>query len=50
MINKSVIILKPLAEKDIILMESWQDKEYIKKWFGDKEDWLNEINERDGNR
>lgn len=48
MINKNEIVLKPLVENDIILLESWLDKEYIKKWFGDKKDWLNEINERDG--
>ena len=30
------------------MFESWLDKEYIKRWFGDKEDWLNEINERNG--
>ncbi len=42
------ITLKPLTEKDMPLLEKWLDKEYIKKWFGDKEDWLNEINERNG--
>ena len=46
MINKSRIELKPLTEKDIPLFDKWLDKEYIKKWFGEKEDWLNEINER----
>lgn len=48
MINKSRIELKPLMDKDIPLFEKWLDKEYIKKWFGEKEDWLNEINERNG--
>lgn len=48
MIKKDEITLKPLTDKDIWLFESWLDKEYIKKWFGDKEDWLNEINERNG--
>ena len=48
MINKSEIVLKHLTEEDLILLESWLDKEYVKKWFGDKKDWLNEINERDG--
>lgn len=47
-INKEEIILKKLTDKDIPLFESWLDKEYIKKWFGDKEDWLDEINERNG--
>ena len=48
MINKKEILLKPLNEEDISLLNTWLDKEYIQKWFGKKEDWLNEINERDG--
>lgn len=48
MVNKDEIILKPLTEEDIPLLDNWLDKEYIKKWFGDKEDWLHEINERHG--
>jgi len=48
MINKNEIILKPLTDKDIPLFDKWLDKEYISKWFGEKDDWLNEINERNG--
>lgn len=48
MINKSEIVLKSLKDEDIPLFDKWLDKEYINKWFGDKEDWLNEINERNG--
>lgn len=48
MTSKNRIELKPLTEKDIPLFDKWLDKEYIKKWFGEKEDWLNEINERNG--
>ena len=48
MINKSEITLKSLTDEDIPLFDKWLDKEYINKWFGDKEDWLNEINERNG--
>ena len=47
-INKEEITLKQLTDEDITLFESWLDKEYIKKWFGDKEDWLYEISERNG--
>ncbi|MCQ4916638.1 GNAT family N-acetyltransferase [Bacteroides nordii] len=47
-INREEITLKQLTDEDIPLFESWLDKEYIKRWFGDKEDWLNEINERNG--
>lgn len=42
------IVLIPLTDGDMPLLSGWLDKGYIKKWFGEKEDWLNEINERDG--
>lgn len=46
--DKHQIEIKPIREEDIPLFEKWLDKEYIKKWFGDKEDWLYEISERNG--
>ena len=48
MINKSEIVIKPIQDEDIPLFDKWLDKEYIKKWFGEKEDWLIEVNERNG--
>ncbi len=48
-IDKSEIILKPLLDDDIPIFDKWLDKKYISKWFGKKEDWLHEINERNGN-
>lgn len=48
MVIKSEVVLKPLTDEGIPLLDKWLDKEYIKKWFGEKEDWLNEINERNG--
>lgn len=47
-INKNEIAIKPIQEEDIPLFDKWLDKEYISKWFGKKEDWLNEIHERNG--
>ena len=47
-INNNEIVIKSIQEEDIPLFDKWLDKEYIKKWFGEKEDWLNEINERNG--
>jgi RimJ/RimL family protein N-acetyltransferase len=40
--------LQPLTEEDIPLFSNWLDKDYIGKWFGEKEHWLNEIHQRDG--
>lgn len=45
-INKNEIVIKPLQDEDIPLFDKWLDKEYIRKWFGEKEDWLDEINGR----
>jgi len=45
-INEKDIILKPLEDEDIILFENWMDKDFIKKWFGEKKDWLEEIYSR----
>lgn len=42
-INKDKIVIKPLTEEDIPLFSKRFDKEYINKWFGDKEHWLNEL-------
>lgn len=47
-INNNEIVIKSIQKEDIPLFDKWLDKEYIKKWFGEKEDWLNEINERNG--
>ncbi|MCD7901657.1 MAG: GNAT family N-acetyltransferase [Bacteroides sp.] len=47
-INKDEVVLKPLQDEDIPVFDKWLDKEYISKWFGDKQDWLDEINEREG--
>ena len=42
------IELKPFLDEDEIILDKWLDKEYIKKWYGEKEDWLDEINNRNG--
>lgn len=47
-INKSEVTIKPIRDEYIPLFDKWLDKEYIRKWFGEKEDWLNEISERNG--
>jgi RimJ/RimL family protein N-acetyltransferase len=45
-INEWEIKIKPLLDEDIVIFEKWLDKEYIKKWFGNKNGWLKEINGR----
>jgi len=50
-IRENKIVLKPLMEEDVSLFSKWLDKDYIHKWFCsagevEKEDWLNEINNR----
>jgi len=41
------LILQPIEDKDIDLMEIWLNKEYIKKWYNEPEEWLEEIRKRD---
>lgn len=48
MINKKDIVLKPLTDEDVPFLDRWLEEEYIRKWFGNKEDWLNEISQREG--
>ena len=40
------LILKPIENKDIKLIEGWLNKEYIKKWYENPKEWLEEINNR----
>ena len=42
------IELKPFLDEDIKIFDKWLEKEYIRKWYGEKEDWLEEINNRNG--
>ncbi len=45
-INK--LRLRPLRDADIELMTRWLNKDYIKKWYNDPQDWLTEIKGRHG--
>jgi len=42
------IALRPIKDEDIILVTTWLKKEYILKWYHHPEDWLTEINNRNG--
>ena len=51
MIMESIIVLKPLMDKDISLFSNWLNKDYIYKWLcpnGEehREAWLDEVNNR----
>ena len=35
--------LKNFTNKDIKLFTEWLNKDYIKKWYTDTDDWLNEV-------
>lgn len=38
--------LKPITDNDVQLVEMWLNKEYIKKWYDNPKDWLEEIDKR----
>ncbi|MCD7900127.1 MAG: GNAT family N-acetyltransferase [Bacteroides sp.] len=42
------LILRPIEDNDIKLLNIWLNKEYILKWYNDADEWLNEIKERNG--
>ncbi len=46
--KKTELVLRPLYDTDIKLLASWLKKDYILKWYHDADDWLAEINERNG--
>lgn len=50
MINKNEIVLKSLFDEDIAIFSEWFDKEYIKIRLGEKEHWLNELNNRNSEK
>ena len=42
----SVVVLENITEEDIILIEKWLQKDYIKKWYEPINDWIYEIENR----
>jgi len=42
------LILEPLTDADIPLFVRWLQKEHVKQWFENPEDWLDEIQNRNG--
>ncbi|MNE18636.1 Aminoglycoside N(6')-acetyltransferase type 1 [compost metagenome] len=45
---ESNVCLRKMRTEDIHLVEQWLNKDHIKKWFGDPQEWLEEINNFDG--
>ncbi len=42
------LTLRPVRDEDIGLLAAWLNKDYILKWYHDANEWLAEINERQG--
>jgi RimJ/RimL family protein N-acetyltransferase len=47
-INKSNVFLRPAGAGDYRQIETWLGKDYIKKWYGEPEEWLAEIRNDSG--
>lgn len=47
-VAKDKISLRPASESDFSIIETWLHKEYIKKWYGEPEEWLAEIRNDSG--
>lgn len=44
--GKINMIIKPIKDEDIILIEKWLHQDYILKWYHEPEEWIREIKER----
>jgi len=42
------LTLQSFTDGDIELFIKWINKDYIKKWYGNLEDWINEVKNRNG--
>lgn len=47
-IQKENISLRLATPHDFATIETWLNKEYIKQWYGDPEEWLTEIKNESG--
>lgn len=41
-------LLHKVQNDDIDLLKRWLQQDYVAQWFGDIDDWMIEIQERDG--
>ncbi len=41
-------MLRGVDASDLPILEVWLNKDYIKQWYGDPEEWIEEIKNRDG--
>lgn len=46
-LSMSITTFREITDDDIPLVERWLHKEYVRKWFSDPEEWLNEIRLRE---
>lgn len=48
MIDENMFCLRPVNKDDFFILEVWLNKKYIKKWYGEPEEWLTEIRNDNG--
>lgn len=46
--DKNMISLRSAQKSDLSTIEAWLNKDYIKKWYGEAEEWLFEIRNDNG--
>lgn len=47
-VDKNMLSLRPVNKQDLPTIEVWLNKDYIKKWYGEPEEWLSEIRNDSG--
>lgn len=47
-LGKAMVSLRHVTPQDFPTIERWLNKDYIKKWYGEPEEWLSEIRNDSG--
>ena len=48
MTEEQQISLRTIYDRDIPAIECWLNREHVRKWFGEPQTWLEEINAKHG--
>ena len=47
-VNRERIVLRQVTASDMPIIEMWLNKEYIRQWYGEPKEWIDEINNVNG--
>lgn len=47
-VDNNMLSLRPVNKQDFPTIEAWLNKDYIKKWYGEPDEWMSEIRSDSG--